>query len=81
MLVKYGWQLSLASSLALLAGTGMPAWSQAGMAQAQAAQAELAQVRTWTSAQLAAVVGAGGELLFLKVLDSFCCCSHVAFSS
>src|SRR5215469_3415097 len=68
------------------------AWNFAAKSQsaeAQAAYAELAQVRSWTSAQLAAVVPARGKLgrcrfaaarllklfLDLRVLNSFCC-SH-----
>src|SRR5581483_245476 len=49
--------------------------------EAQAANAELAQVGARTSANLAAVVLARGELGFLRVLNSFRCRCHLAFSS
>src|SRR5271166_1312385 len=63
-------------------------------AETQAADAELAEVPARASTNLAAVVLARGELQFrlltprvvkllldLRVLDSFCCGCHLAFSS
>jgi hypothetical protein len=46
---------------------------QRELAEAQAANAELAQKCARPSAQLAAVVLARGELGLLRVLNSFCC--------
>jgi hypothetical protein len=60
--------------------------AQRELAEAQAADAELAQKRARTPAKLAAVVLACGELGFLYfalmqpnvVFDSFCCRSHLS---
>src|SRR5215472_11064740 len=46
-------------------------------AEAQTADAELAQIGPRTSANLAAVLGARGELGFLVRLGNFACCSHL----
>jgi hypothetical protein len=46
---------------------------QRQLAEAQAAKAELAQVRTGPAADLAAIVLAAGKLRLAGVFHSFCC--------
>jgi hypothetical protein len=46
---------------------------QRQLAEAQAAKAELAQVRTGPAADLAAIVLAAGKLRLAGVFNSFCC--------
>src|SRR5581483_3644986 len=50
--------------------------AQRELAEAQAANAELAQKRAWTPAELAAVVLARGKLGLSCVFNSFCCGRH-----
>jgi hypothetical protein len=45
-------------------------------AEAQTADAELAQVSAWTAAYLATVVLAGLEFRLACVFHSLCCCCH-----
>src|SRR5438445_6846892 len=52
--------------------------TQRQTAEAEPADAELAQIAARASADLAAVVLACGELWFSCVLNSFCCSGHVA---
>src|SRR5882672_9599240 len=54
---------------------------QSQPAETQAANPELAQISARTSAELAAVVLARGELGLSGVLDSFCCSGQCTFSS
>jgi hypothetical protein len=46
---------------------------QGQLAEAQAAKAELAQVRTGPAADFAAIVLAAGKLRLAGVFNSFCC--------
>src|SRR6201995_830482 len=48
--------------------------------EAQTADAELAQERARTAAELAAVVLAGLELRLCRVFHSFCCSCHIFFA-
>jgi hypothetical protein len=46
-------------------------------AEAQAAEAELAQKSAWPSANAAAIAVLGGKLGFLVRLGDLCCCCHL----